>query len=143
MSTNSLIIQKTQGGFRSIYCYADGYIEYNGMILLKHYQDNDKITQLLDLGDLSSLGMEIGDKHDFDKAGRGQCTAYGRDRGEEDVDARETVTLHETAEIYKNWGIEWVYLWDGQEWLYARTVEYSEMLFSKLSDYQFKEDYGI
>ena len=44
---------------------------------------------------------------------------------------------------YKNWGIEWVYLWDGQEWLYARTVEYSEMLFSKLSDYQFKEDYGI
>lgn len=152
MSTNSLIIQKTEDGFRAIYCHWDGYPEYNGKMLLKHYQDSEKITQLLDLGDLSTLGKEIGEKHDFSNTSRDYCTAYGRDRGELNVDAHKTRTLYEMSKLFENSGVEWVYLWNGQEWLYSRTVRYSEMLFTnksgmlftnKLANYQFKEDYGI
>ena len=48
----------------------------------EHYQDEAKIDALLDLGHLSSLGAEIGEKHDFNSKPGGVCNAYGRDQGE-------------------------------------------------------------
>lgn len=89
MATRSTIaIQRQDGTLAQIYCHWDGYLSNNGQILLKHYQDPAKIEQLIALGDLSSLGEEIGTKHDFDNAPRGECTFYGRDRGEEGTEAR-------------------------------------------------------
>ena len=89
MATRSTIaIQREDGTVAQIYCHWDGYLSNNGQILLKHYQDAAKIEQLIALGDLSSLGAEIGNKHDFDDAPRGECNFYGRDRGEEDTEAR-------------------------------------------------------
>ena len=89
MATRSTIaIQREDGTVAQIYCHWDGYLSNNGQILLKHYQDPAKIEQLIALGDLSSLAPEIGTKHDFDNAPRGECNFYGRDRGEEDTEAR-------------------------------------------------------
>ena len=89
MATRSTIaIQRQDGTVAQIYCHWDGYLSNNGQILLKHYQDPAKIEQLIALGDLSSLGEEIGTKHDFDNAPRGECNFYGRDRGEKGTEAR-------------------------------------------------------
>lgn len=50
--------------------------------------DPFKLRDLIDLGDLSSLAPNIGTNHDFDDRVEGECTFYGRDRGEEDIAAR-------------------------------------------------------
>lgn len=78
----------------------DGYLANNGQILLEHYSDPFKLRDLLDLGDISSLGPIIGRKHSFspfegDKAdyeaamAEGMTTFYGRDRGETGVGAKK------------------------------------------------------
>ena len=71
----------------SIYCHWDGYPEHNGKILVKHYTDINKIHELLNLGDLSVLGEEIGVRTDFNNPHiTEQCIAYSRDRGERYLD---------------------------------------------------------
>ena len=39
-----------------IYCHWDGYPNYNGLLLNKFYKDENKIKDLLAMGDISSLG---------------------------------------------------------------------------------------
>lgn len=96
MSTNSTIsIQHEDGTVKSIYCQWDGDVDWNGKILQQHYTDPAKIDQLMELGDLSSLGEEIGTKHDFDDYNKGECTAYGRDRGQTDVAAETFADFEE------------------------------------------------
>lgn len=106
MATRSTIaIQREDGTVAQIYCHWDGYLDHNGSILHQHYQDPAKIEQLIALGDLSSLGAEIGTKHDFDNAPRGECNFYGRDRGEKGTEARvfksfDNYMLHAQFEEY-------------------------------------------
>jgi len=92
MATRSHIgKQLPDGQIKYIYCHFDGYPEHNGEILKEHYIDESKVDQLLELGDLSVLGEEIGEKQDFnDRSSRNPkwCLAYGRDRGKLDVSAR-------------------------------------------------------
>lgn len=94
MATRSTIaIEKSNGQVEKIYCHWDGYLDNNGEILRKHYANPDKVQRLIDMGDLSCLGVDIGEKHQFaDAAGYQGCTFYGRDRGETGVDKR----------VYKN-----------------------------------------
>jgi len=99
MSTRSNIAMVHEDGkVESIYCHWDGYPSHNGKILLGHYQDKEKVKQLLALGSLSFLSEEIGEKHDFDEANKEHpdwCCAYGRDRGETDVESRMTDSVEE------------------------------------------------
>lgn len=105
MSTRSTIAMKTDEGYKAIYCHWDGYISYNGAVLYCFYQDADKVRQLIELGDVSSIDKNIGSKHDFDNPPSGECNFYGRDRGEEGTEARTHKTLkhlrdHEEGYIY-------------------------------------------
>lgn len=58
MSTRCYIgLKNDDNSISSIYCHFDGYIKKGvGQKLLENYKDVSKIKQLLDLGDLSSLG---------------------------------------------------------------------------------------
>ena len=70
---------------RFIYCHYDGYPEGVGRTLVNHYYSPFKVEQLIALGDLSALGEEIGEKHDFMSHVSEHpkwCLAYMRDRGE-------------------------------------------------------------
>lgn len=88
MATRSTIaIRNADTTVTGIYCHWDGYLSYNGKILVKNYTTEAAVRELIALGDLSSLGERIGSKHDFDNAPRDECNAYGRDRGETGVDA--------------------------------------------------------
>ena len=104
MATRSTIaLEFADGTVQQVYCHWDGYLENNGNILYNHYVDPFKLRDLIDLGDISSLGPNIGEKHDFDipfKYGTPEYTAesdrrrqittfYGRDRGETGCEARK------------------------------------------------------
>jgi hypothetical protein len=104
MATRSTIaLEYADGTVEQVYCHWDGYLDNNGRILLEHWSDPSKLQQLIDLGDLSSLSKEIGEKHGFDnphKWGTDEhiswrekyadwCLFYGRDRGEEGVEKRK------------------------------------------------------
>lgn len=103
MATRSTIaLEFADGTVGQVYCHWDGYLSNNGKILLNSYTDPFKLRELIDLGDVSSLGNEIGVKHSFDNPGvfnspeynaykeefGNMCKFYGRDRGEEGVSAR-------------------------------------------------------
>ena len=98
MGTRSMIaIQNPYSkDVRAVYCHWDGYLEHNGAILQKHYAASPKVNNLIALGDLSSLGTQIGEAHPFSPHGSkedealyehakdmGYCTFYQRDRGED------------------------------------------------------------
>ena len=96
MGTRSTIaLEFADGTVEQVYCHWDGYLEHNGKILFEHYSDPFKLRDLIDQGDMSSLGPNIGFAHPFSPHGSkedealyeaakeaGACTFYARDRGE-------------------------------------------------------------
>jgi len=116
MSTRSLICIKKENTYEAIYCHWDGYPEHNGAILKNYYTDPNKIQQLIDLGDISSLESEIGEKHNFNDNNNNWTTFYGRDRGEEDVNARIVSRFEDLKEIASNHGAEYVYIFENGNW---------------------------
>ena len=94
MGTSSTIsIQNDNGSVTGIYCHWDGYLENNGRILVESFNTEEKIRELLALGNLSCLTSEIGEKHDFNKSNPAWCVAYGRDRGDKDQGAKTVGTI--------------------------------------------------
>ena len=112
MATRSYIgKQNTDGTVKYIYCHWDGYPSHNGEILKEHYKTEAKVNTLMDLGDLSILGPEIGEKQDFNnKQSNNMCLAYGRDRGEKNVEAN----IAPLEEIIGDQ--DYVYVFDNGEW---------------------------
>jgi len=119
MGTRSTIaIQNQDGSVTGIYCHWDGYLEHNGRILHDHYTTEEIVRELISLGELSSLGTNIGTKHDFDNAPRNECNAYGRDRGEKGVDA---VTFHTWNQMLNEQRQAYNYLFvPGEGWYFDR-----------------------
>jgi len=102
MGTRSTIaLEYADGTVEQVYCHWDGYLAHNGQILFQYYNDPFKLRDLIDMGDLSSLGKVIGQAHPFSPHGskedealyeaaiaEGACTFYARDRGETGVAAK-------------------------------------------------------
>lgn len=119
MATRSTIaIEYADGTVGQVYCHWDGYLEHNGKILTEHYSNPFILRDLIDMGDISSLGKIIGTQHPFspfesdtaefkalpqDEQERikaatkaaydlaqasGATTFYGRDRGETNIQAK-------------------------------------------------------
>ena len=55
MADRTLIGVVTDEGFRAQYCYHGGAPDWNGIILLQHFNNPEKVGQLLDDGALSIL----------------------------------------------------------------------------------------
>jgi hypothetical protein len=103
MATRSNIgILNQDGTVNYIYCHYDGYIDYNGKTLNEHYTTEDKVRELIDLGNLSALMYSIED-----------CVAYHRDKGETKREARTCSYVDYTKEYFE----EYVYLFTpGHGW---------------------------
>lgn len=108
MGTNSFIGQMQEDkSIRGIYCHFDGYVEHAGYTLLRHYNVNRaKVSELLDLGNLSFLGPGPRD---------GTC-AYARDRKEDLQEASCYQDLTDVLEL--NRSFSYVQLIDGN-WIYS------------------------
>lgn len=114
MATRSSIsIRNADGSYTGIYCHWDGYLSNNGRTLSQHYTEESKIRELMALGDLSSLGKDIGEKHNFDRCPDDVCNFYGRDRGEDGTQATTRDTL---ADLMNRISQEYDYLWEGNTW---------------------------
>ena len=89
-ATRSVIgLELPNGKITAVYCHYDGYPEGVGTYLKKYYKSPAVIKKLIQLGKhgISTLGKNIGKKHDFnmpyeEKEKLGYTTFYGRDRGE-------------------------------------------------------------
>ena len=129
MATRSTIaLEFADDTVQQVYCHWDGYIDHNGKILLKHYSDPFKLRDLIDLGNISSLGPEIGEKHSFENSHRygtpeylaeqeirrNITTFYGRDRGEEGVEARRFLNYQEYLEKCQHEEYNYILRGDGK-----------------------------
>ena len=115
MGTRSRIGIKNQDGtVTSVYCHWDGYLEHNGKILFGIYNTEEKIRELLSYGNISSLARYIGEKHDFNMKSPIWTTFYGRDRDEEDMEAR----IHPTVRDFLKHSEEYNYLFKDGQWVY-------------------------
>ena len=130
MSTRSYIcIENEDKSISGIYCHSDGYLTYNGAMLLDHYSDREKVKELISLGDLSTLLPKLHpdkDKpHSFDYDNRQDdvCVFFGRDRGENGVQA----TTVELEKLDKDIFIEYVYVFGlDNKWRYFEGGSFKE-----------------
>jgi hypothetical protein len=117
MGTRSLIGKTNPDNtYTYIYCHWDSKPYSVGTKLVENYFTNEKVDQLLELGDLSALGEKIGEKQDFNNFEtqvRGWCLAYGRDRGEDGREAK-TIPLDKLVDV-DHWQ-EYIYIWKDNEW---------------------------
>lgn len=138
---------------KSIYCHWDGCLDHNGRLLQEHY-DSSKANHLVALGDLSSLGRNIGQAHPFSHyeinkddpdflklialyeqaEAEGWCTFYNRDRGEKDVDFEVSHNFDEFLELCDGTGAEYFYIMQDGEWycgaMYAQEGMAARCLYS-------------
>jgi hypothetical protein len=121
MGTRSRIGVMHGDKVKSVYCHWDGYPEHNGFILQNFY-DSVKANKLVAMGNLSALGAEIGEAHDFhdntdaDDYKDTRCTFYGRDRGEDDVAYQVHTDFDSFIECVEgSWG-EWYYILKDDVW---------------------------
>jgi len=141
MGTRSTIaIENADGTVHQVYCHWDGYIDYNGKILFEHYSDPVKLRELIDLGDISSLHPSIGIKHPFspfennidrvehERLYGEMTTFYGRDRDEENTEAKKFSDFETYASAHQYQEFEYILRADGV-WYFSvgKTKGYKEL----------------
>lgn len=108
MSTRSFIamFDEDTTKYTAIYCHHDGYPEGVGLTLRDHYTTTEKISELMKLGDISSLD---------DTVGATEVSSY-RVWGENNVDADTFGSLMEMLNEYRNRWCEFGYVWEDGRW---------------------------
>lgn len=107
MSTNSMVARKTDAGYECIYVHWDGYLEGVGQTLLDTFNTDEKVAELIALGDCSSI---------VDAKSLANVKAYHRDKNEDWdlVKPEHFATLHEALDYYSN---PFSYVWgDDKKW---------------------------
>ena len=130
MSTNSTInIKHKDGSYEGIYCHWDGYPTWNGQLLYTFYNTPEKVNELISMGSLSSLGMNIGEKlpEGYSEANKFrtdhfQCRFYARDNGEDlqiykDENGHYEVDTEEFNYLFDENDNEWYLVKDGTKTL--------------------------
>ena len=143
MSTNSNIGIRNGNKIKYIYCHWDGYLSHNGLMLNLFYRDLDKVSALINLGDISSLGYNVDaprriqggqDASNLSNYMRvtlktSFCVAYGRDRGDRYSDvAPRTINYSE----YLDYAQQFAYVYDmkDKKWYVVHKV------MGKMKEYQ-------
>ena len=117
MATHSAIgFVEYDGSVRAIYCHSDGYPDNQMPLLTENYNTIEKVEELLDLGDLSSLGKGIGEQKDFNNPDYDLCLPYSA-RGE-DVPAKDYVSIQHFKNNHSY--SDYLYLFDGVEWSWEK-----------------------
>ena len=103
------------GKVTAVYGHYDGYPQGVGKLLKQYYKNPAVIKQLIKLGKngISTLGKNIGKKHDFnmdydEKQKLGYTTFYGRDRGES---SNATRTYRSRQDFGEDFDEEYGYIW--------------------------------
>lgn len=88
MSRAMIGIENSDESIDAIYCCYDGQVEIVGWYLYSRFNTEERLRELISLGDIQSIGARIGNKIDFNKycenknyynANKNQVVAYHRD----------------------------------------------------------------
>ena len=121
MSTRAIIgKQIDDDSFLCVYLHRDGYVDYSGILLQTHYATTEQVDQLLALGNMSVLGISINN-----------CLFYNRDNQEPWGTAKPK--LRNLQEICSE---EWVYIWDGTQWLGSESSSFNLVPIQELLESQ-------
>ena len=138
MGTRSRIAVMHAEVVKSVSCNWDGYLAYNGKILQQYY-DSPKVNNLVALGDISSLGPDIGEEHPFsrfetdlsdeayDELYGNMTTFYGRDRGEENVSWQVAHSFEQFLEQCQDSDADYYYIIRDGIWYCGTTYANTEM----------------
>lgn len=108
MATRSTIaLEYADGTVHQIYCHWNGYPSYNGKKLKCHYTDPFLVKEMMNLGDMSSLGDTLY-----------SCEFYGRDRGESDTGRRKFSSYCDYQENRQSEEYDYILRTDGK-WYYS------------------------
>lgn len=119
MGTHSRIgLQLADGSILSVYCHYDGYVSFNGVKLVEHFNSYDKASELIDGGDMSCLWTNAGWNNEvLPEVG----PLYYSSRGEV-TEPRYDMSL----KTYLANGEEYAYLFVNGEWVCYDTKDWSE-----------------
>ena len=120
MATRAIIAKLDDKGVQAIYSHSDNYLEHTGKILDQHYANEDKVDELLSLGDVSIVDENIGVKIDFNdyklRAKNKQCKFYMRDRGEKYKQAEQLKDETKLIEFSNNCDVDFIYMFAYGYW---------------------------
>ena len=116
--------------YRTIYCHLDGYLEEAGAHLAGHYDTEEQVDKLLDLGDIyylqDKLDPDPSMAHYAPSRQKGVTFAYGRDMDDNRWPA--TIKSMEELEENNNW-CEFLFIFkpqEGWEFLQIWSVRWTE-----------------
>lgn len=125
MSTNSFIGILENNQIRGNYCHFNGFLDDNGKMLFEHYQDEDKIHKLINLGSLSYLDEEVEPKsdipHTFYKPQKNVTLAYHRDR-KDPLKVYEFKKMESFKEHISSSTYEYIYIRFKGVWFYVKKL---------------------
>lgn len=125
MATRSRVgLELSDGSILSIYSHWDGYPEWAGRILKTHYNTQEKVSSLIDGGDVSCLWTNERWSNDLlDRHREKYGPNYYSYRGE-DCPPR----LDKNLEEYLESGEEYAYLYKNGEWICWDRHEYGSQI---------------
>ena len=118
MATRSRIgLMLEDGTIKHSYCHWDGYPDGVGRTLVEHFNNVEKIKELLSYGDMSYLTSIIHPEgeHSFNNPEKGVILFYMRDRGETGVES-VTTSMDEYLSIKYSSCIDYLYVFSGGQW---------------------------
>lgn len=123
MSTRSgIAIVNNDGTVESIYCHNDGYPSYMFNMLKDNYSEEEKVKELINLGDLSFVAKYVnppeGVIHTFDHPYPDVTIAYCRDRGEDYSIHRWNNLDQYLKDGFMFHGVDYLYWYDNNKWSY-------------------------
>ena len=109
MGTRSMIgiLKEDTGMIEASYCHYDGYLEGVGSTLLDNYNTDETANKVATGGYLSFLTPDY-------------------EASKEDAVNDDPAELFFDKDVYEksdNWGAEYLYLWDGTQWLVNKVYD--------------------
>lgn len=130
MGTRSYIAKQIgANSYRTIFSQLDGYPSYLGVLLVDHYNTEEMVDKLLDMGDIYVLKPKLEPNadlpHDLMNHQKDVTLTFARDLHEDGFDA----TSKTLEELDENWEIEYVYIFTREnKWKYFAVGELNEGL---------------
>ena len=130
MSTRSHIgISTVEEGIsyvKYVYCHFDGYtIDGVGQMLFEHYKDEEKVKELISLGDISFLEKNIepskDSNHSFYTPEKDVTVFYHRDR-KENLDNSKARKISD-LKYYPDDMVDYIYLFENNQWYLIEKIE--------------------
>jgi len=126
MGTRSRIgIELSDSSILSVYCHYDGYPSFNGKVLREFYNTKEKVTQLINGGNISSLHTNVGwNNETLPETGPQYYTSRG-----ESIEENEPELSKDHGEYLKMSGDsdeEYSYLFADGEWMCYNTRSWDE-----------------